>query len=277
MQKHTYSLQDVTIEDIYEISLASARAKEKKVKIYEMSNLTDLIGMERAEEIRRAFLENGTKVEQITNSSSVPAFSKDDEFINNCMSFRYIPKETFTIENEVLIFDDTVAIYTCIPSPKLAIIRDKSFALNQKQLFGTLWDNAQPPALGFPYTPNHSLYNSIDFQIGGKQVIIYPDRDALDAYVDFSYEDMRVYFEKILAENKEYYDNAEYIISFIWSFEKDKMVDMWKFNSNHVDDRSGPLSEVKIFQNGKECTNLGMASGNTLLVLGLKKSFAGSL
>ena len=46
------------------------------------------------------------------------------------------------------------------------------------------------------------------------------------------------------------------------------MVDMWKFQYNSVDDRSGPLSEVRVYKSGIRCDSIGLASGNTLFVLG---------
>jgi len=57
----------------------------------------------------------------------------------------------------------------------------------------------------------------------------------------------------------------------LWSFDKDKMIDMWKFSDNEVDDRSGPLAEARVYRNGKRCNKLGLASGNTLLVLGYEE------
>ena len=42
-------------------------------------------------------------------------------------------------------------------------------------------------------------------------------------------------------------------------------------DNNHVDDYSGPLGEVRVFRNGELSNNLGMASGNTLLVLGYEE------
>jgi len=130
-----HKAQDATADDLYNISLASAKAKSKSVFIYEKGNLSDVIGHKKAEELRKLFLANNIKIKQITNTPTLPPFSKNDRFINNCMTFRYIPEEAFTIENEILIFDDTIAIYSIGPTPKLSVIEDRSFAANQKQLF----------------------------------------------------------------------------------------------------------------------------------------------
>jgi hypothetical protein len=49
------------------------------------------------------------------------------------------------------------------------------------------------------------------------------------------------------------------------------MIDVWKFNVNHVDDRSGPLGNIRVYREGKICTDLGLASGNTLFLIGYEE------
>jgi len=266
-----FKLKDATAQDLFEISLESAKAKSKSVFIYEKGDLNDVIGEKKAEELRDLFLANNIKVKQITNIPTLPPFSKNDRFINTCMTFRYIPEETFTIEKEILIFDDTVAIYTIGSNPKLAVIEDKSFAANQKQLFLNLWDQGQPPILGFDYKPNHSWYRNFDYKIWGKHVVCYPDKDAVDSYRGFNYESLGEYLESVLDQHKESYKDADYLIIFIWNLEGNKMMDVWKMNANYVDDRSGPLGAVKVYKDGKECSDLEVASGNTLLILGYEE------
>jgi len=134
-----------------------------------------------------------------------------------------------------------------------------------------LWEQGQPPILGFDYKPNHSFYQNLDYKIWGKHVICYPDKDAVGSYHGLDYEKLGEYLKTVLHQHETYYADADYLIIFIWNYEGNKMMDVWKMNSNHVDDRSGPLGEVKIYKNGKECDNLGIASGNTLLVLGYEE------
>lgn len=260
------------IKELYEISLLSANAKEKQLLIYEKGNLSDVVGYSKAEKLRQVFLRNNIQIRQITNNPTLPKFSENDEFTNKCMHFRYIPKNIFTIENETLIFDDIVAAYRFGNSKNyLAVINDKYFAANQKQLFNNLWEQGILPQLGFAYHPSHSFYNSVDFKIFGKQFIIYPDRDAGKTYAGWNYKQMKEFLENIFSENKKFFDKFDYCVGFIWNYNGDKMIDLWKFSFNHVDDYSGPLSEVRVFRNGKKCQNLGMASGNTLLVLGYEE------
>jgi len=64
---------------------------------------------------------------------------------------------------------------------------------------------------------------------------------------------------------------ALYYIAFAWKDGEIPMVDLWRFIDNPVDSISGPLAEVVILRDGKETHDLGVASGQTLLVLGLEE------
>ena len=257
----------VTTQDIYDITLMSTRAKNKKVYIFEKGDLSDFINKKDAEVLRAEFLKNKIKVKQITNNYDLSAFSDNIEFINKVMLFRYVPKSVFNIRQEILIFDDIVAIYD---QKQALMIQNADFAKSQKQMFLSIWNEGISPKLGFKYKPNHSFYNSIDFSYKGIQIIIWPDADAKEAYKG-DINDLRKHIIEIIDANANYYKDTSYLIGFIWSYKGDKMLDLWKFNNNHVDDRSGPLGDVRVYRNGKVCTDLGLASGNTLLVLGYEE------
>ena len=251
-------------KDLYDITLKSAKAKSKEVFIYELGDMSDLFSQKKAEKLRQEFLKNKIKVKQITNKSTLEKFSENDQFINEVMTFRYVPKDIFDIKNEILIFDDIVAVYN---SREMFILQDKNFAKNQKQLFQSIWEQGQSPAIGFDYKPNHSFYKNLNYFIENLQIIVWPDVDAKKVYKDFSKKELGEYIKEIISKDR-YYDDASYIIIFIWAYEGKKMMDVWKFNDNHVDDRSGPLGDVRVYKDGVVCEDLGLASGNTLLVLG---------
>jgi hypothetical protein len=136
-------LKKAISEDLYEISLLSAKSKEKQIYIYEISTLSDVIGFKKAEILRKEFLKNKIKVKQITNIPVFPKFTDNSEFVNGVMEFRYVPKDIFEIKDEILIFDDVVAIYNTEPKIKLLVIKNKNFAENQKELFLELWNNSK--------------------------------------------------------------------------------------------------------------------------------------
>lgn len=267
VSKFTAKLKKAKSQDLYEISLRSSRAKSSEVFIFEKGSMSDLFDKDEAEKIRKNFLKNNIKVKQITNIPELPKFTDSEDFVNKVMTFRYIPRDIFTIENEILIFDYIVAIYN---AEELLIVEDKEFADNQRQLFMSIWEQGQSPKLGFEYKPNHSFYNDLNYFIGDLQVIVWPDVEAKESYKGFSEKQLEEYLKNIILSDS-YYNDATYVIAFIWSFKGEKMADLWKFNNNHVDDRSGPLGNVKVYREGRLCNDLGLASGNTLLVLGYEE------
>ena len=269
MDNFTAKLKKADSNDLYEISLKSSVAKKGEVFIFEKGEMGDLFDRTKAEKIRGNFLKNNIKVKQITNIPILPKFTENDEFINKVMTFRYVPKDIFSIDNEILIFDDTVAIYN---KEELLIIEDKKFADNQRQLFTSIWDQGQSPKLAFEYKPNHSYYKNLNYFINDLQIIVWPDADAKESYKGFSEEQLGAYIKNIVSSDT-HYNDATYIIAFIWSLDGEKMMDIWKFNSNYVDDRSGPLGDVRVYRDGKLCNDkdFAIASGNTLLILGYEE------
>lgn len=254
-------------KDLLDILLAPASSKTD-VLLYENGNMSDLIDIEDAEKIRKLFLENSTKVKQITNNDKLEAFTNEHtDFASELMQFRFVPESVYKIREEVVIFDNIVGIYS---KEKMVVIEDDSFAENQRELFMSIWDQGVSPKLGFEYKPNHSFYRNLDCFVDGKQVIVWPDAEAIGAYKGFSKSDIEKYISEII-ESDEYFSDATYYVVFIWDMDGDKMADIWKMNENYVDDRSGPLSEGRVYREGVLTTDLGLASGNTLLVLGYEE------
>jgi len=262
--KFINKLEPVSKDELYELQLLSANAKSKKLYIFEKWSLNDIIWEEKAEELRKIFLKNNIKTKQITNISKLPEFSKDNDFVNKLIHFRYIPKEIFEIKYEMLIFDNIVAIYD---SKKLLIIEDNKIANMQKQLFKNIWEQWQIPNLDFEYIPNHSYYKPIELIINNIPVIVYPDFNAGEYYKSFNKEKLKKYIQNILQNNSKRHKDTSYIIAFIWWFDWNKVIDMWDFTENFVDDKSWPLWDVIIYKEWKPCKNLSSSSWSTLLIL----------
>ena len=253
-----------TLKKIYDITLESAFAKSKEVFIFELWEMWDFFWKEKSEEIRQFFIKNNVKVKQISNNSSISEFSTNKIFGSKVMTFRYINKDIFDITNEILIFDDKVAYYN---EEEFFIINNKQFADNQKQLFMWIWEQWISPRLWFDYVPNHSYFNSIDLIVNGTQIIVWPTYKSKDSYKNFNKQKLTKYFKEILDNNKERYKDASYIISFIWGFDWNKMVDMWSFQENFVDEKPWPLWDVNIYKDWVECYDLSSSSWSTLLIL----------
>jgi hypothetical protein len=62
-----------------------------------------------------------------------------------------------------------------------------------------------------------------------------------------------------------------YLVAFCWRDGTTPMVDLWCFSKNPVDDISGPLVEAQVIRAGQATLERGIASGNTLMVLGLEE------
>lgn len=134
------------IDDIIEINRQLASTL-KQVRIMELSSLSDLIPFSTAESIRRSLLRNKVKVRQLTNQRVFEPWTKVENYIKECMDVRFVPEDVLPIHTEVLIFDDTVAIYQVKPEVSVTIIEHAVFALQQKALFDNFWNIATPTAI----------------------------------------------------------------------------------------------------------------------------------
>lgn len=274
--KKTVEQMEYTEDALFNISLQSADCSEKEIFIYERYSLGGLIGQEGAEQIRKKLVDNGVTVQQISNEPTIEKTlmagdSMTEEFKTAVMGYHYVPKTVLDIQKETVIFDDTVAMYTNDPNGTITVIRDQIFAEQQKQLFKVLLGNESLPKVNLHYRPNHSFYNSIDLFVGKLQVIVWPDADAHESFANFDQTKLEQYITNIIQQDSSYFSDAAYVICFIWSYNGEKMVDVWRFNENPVDDRSGPLSSVRVYREGRATDELGISSGNTLLVLGLEE------
>lgn len=142
-----FSIQTSTnIADIIEVNRRSAEAKEG-IRIMELSTLSDLIPKRTAESIRKRLLERKLQVKQLTNQRVFEAWTDLPSFVETCLEVRYVSPETLPIQTELLLFDDTVAIYQIEPEVSVTIITHTDFAAQQKALFDNFWSVAKAVAL----------------------------------------------------------------------------------------------------------------------------------
>ena len=130
-------------EDIININRRSAESKNG-ISIIELSMLDGLMDKETAESIREAITSKKVPVRQLTNLSEIYAeWTKYTKEFQEIMQIRCIPKEMFDIQNEILIFDDVVAIYRVEPSISYIEIEDSSYASMMRTFFDNLWNISQ--------------------------------------------------------------------------------------------------------------------------------------
>ncbi len=110
-----------------------------------------------------------------------------------------------------------------------------------------------------------AFYNPLSLQIEGRAVIVYPDQ-GLEKVMYRNVDSVKKHIET-LYEMHSLSKDIDYQIIMLWAEDKDPMTDMWIFTKTDAWG-SGPLANVKIFRGYKEVNDIGVGSGNTLIVLG---------
>lgn len=130
-------------QDIIDVNRRSVQCKSG-ISIVELSMMDGVMGKDIAESIRSEIIAKNVTVRQLTNLSEIYAnwtqYSKEMQAI---MNIRYIAKEVFDIQNEILIFDNTVAMYHVEPEVYYMEIEDPQYADMMRALFDNLWKASQ--------------------------------------------------------------------------------------------------------------------------------------
>ncbi len=110
-----------------------------------------------------------------------------------------------------------------------------------------------------------AFYNPLSIQIKGKAVIVYPDQ-GLEKVMHRNAASVKKHIEE-LCNMHSLPKDIDYQIIMLWAEDKDPVTDMWIFTKTDAWG-SGPLVDVKIFRGYREVNDIGVGSGNTLIVLG---------
>jgi hypothetical protein len=98
-------------------------------------------------------------------------------------------------------------------------------------------------------------------------LIIYPVKDENPLEEVFSNKDEIIkHIENLYKQNSSLI-KGEYHILFVWNLNKERMTDVWIHEMENWSD-SGPLISCKTFRGYKECSDAGIASGDSIIVLG---------
>lgn len=266
MQNKEYSKENV-IKFIADVSLRSVNAKE--ILIMEIGKLGDLIPYEQAEKIRQEFILHKTPIKQITNQQTLETWTDTTELTEN-MEVKFIPADNFAIKTEILIFDDIIAMYRVKPDYFYEEICDNDFARTMRQFFFALWQVGDSLQLSSDGSTLTKQYLPIVYNHNTIPIIIYPAKDDGQIERAFSRDDdgcLEQYIDKIVSDNIEYYRDADIILAYIWNQDSVPYCDMWKINRNRISDDSGFLYDAKIYKRFKQISDMGVASGNTSIVL----------
>ena len=113
-------------------------------------------------------------------------------------------------------------------------------------------------------------YKPFNYRINDINLIVYPvkDENPLDKIFDPNNKrEMLAYLEALYKKNSKVLSKGDYHILFIWNLDGNKMTDVWIHNMKNWSD-SGPLLDGYIFKNLELTQDAGIASGDSIIVLG---------
>lgn len=101
-------------------------------------------------------------------------------------------------------------------------------------------------------------------------LIVYPAKDENPLLNIFDPKDsssIQKHLDRLYQRNNKRLNKGNYHILFIWNLEGHRMTDVWIHSMANWSD-SGPLLECITFRDLKICNNAGIASGDSVIVLG---------
>jgi hypothetical protein len=259
-------------QDIVNISWRQSESKTD-VLIFEIGKMDDLIPKEEAERIRDKFVENKVGVKQISNLKWMDEYT-DVEGYPDMHEQRFVSPEVFKVANEIVIFDDIVAIYKMSPVCTYLEIDDPAYANMMRDLFYNVWRIADVLVVGVGGSAHTKQYKPLSFTFskGGKDipVVAYPAKDdgvitkAFDRTKKGCIED---YVNKCLDSQYDKFKASDMVIAYVWNDGTSKMCDLWSMSRNKLSDDSGFLYDAYILREQNIVTDMGVSSGNSSIVV----------
>jgi|GEM_PF-995198 len=256
------------VTGIIDASLRSARAKE--INIFEIGNLNEFLSASEAESIREEFVKYGTPIKQITNHRKFSSWTDNSELTQQNLKVKYVSPDNFKISNEMLIFDDTVCIYRLRPDPLYIEIEDKFYADSMRRLFANTWQTGDALILAEDGSTLTKQYLPLSFMVGTIPVVVYPAKDDGKLERAFSRTQpgaIERYTASLLKADAAYFKDAGMVLAYAWNQGDTPCCDVWKVMRNDISDDSGFLYDARVYQGGSVTSELGVASGNSSIVI----------
>lgn len=260
--------KNAVINAIVDVSLRSASAKE--VNTFELGTLNDLLTQEQAELIRAEFVKHKTPIKQITNLRKFTSWTDNAELTQQNLSVKYVFPDIFLIQDEMLIFGDIVAIYRLKPDPFYVEIHDKMHAESMRRFFLNTWKTGDTLLLSEDGSTFTKQYLPLSFSSNNIPVVAYPAKDdgkLEQAFSRSEHDAIERYISSILNSDSDFYNGADMVLAYVWNMKDIPCCDVWKITRNHISDDSGFLYDARIYENNTPTINLGIASGNSSIVL----------
>lgn len=107
--------------------------------------------------------------------------------------------------------------------------------------------------------------------------IIYPVKDENPLQDVFRNEaEISAHLDELYGQHRETLDKGSYHILFVWNLEGHRMTDVWTHDMKNWSD-SGPLLECFTFRDLDTCEDAGIASGDSVIVLGREEELRRTL
>lgn len=268
MTVKNYTTKAQVIANIIDVSLRSAKSKE--IMIFEIGNLNEFLTSEQAEKIRSEFVRHGTPIRQITNHRKFSSWTENKDFIEQNLQVTYVSPENFDIKNEILIFNDVVAMYRLNPDPLYVEIQDKQHADAMRQLFNNTWRMGDALLLAEDGSTLTKQYLPLSFTLGSLPVVAYPAKDDGKIEQAFSRHHpggIEEYVTSLIEADRLYFKDADMILAYVWNQGTEPCCDIWKIMRNDISDDSGFLYDARVYQGRIQTLDLGVASGNSSIVV----------
>lgn len=255
--------------DIIDVNRRSTQCKTG-ISIIELSMLDGLMDKDTAESIRSEIIAKNIPVRQLTNLSEIYAdWTRFTKELQELMQIRCIPTEIFSIQNEILIFDDIVAMYRVEPEIYYVEIEDANYASMMRDFFDNLWNISQAMIWWVGGSAKAKQYLPFTREYLGIPAVIYPAKDDGDiskAYIRSESTSIDRYLDEVIPLYQKKIIGADALICYLWNDGDIPMVDVWKVMRNSISDDSWFLYDGFTLRWKDLETSMWLASGNSLIV-----------
>lgn len=244
-------------------------AASDSMVIFEIGTLDQLIGEDSAEDIRALYVENKTEIKQISNLAKFENWTKSSEMAQN-VDIKYVPESVFKIDTEIIIFGSTIAMYRLDPEPYYQEIEDESFANMMRSLFDSMWQIGSNLLLSANGSSLTKQYLPVSMNFNNLPLVIYPAKDdgrLEDILERKDINSIQTYITEVFLANWGLLKGADMAICVVWGNDGVPCCDIWKVSKNSMSNDSGFLYDVHIFKLHDKVTDMGVASGNTSMVI----------
>ncbi|MEW5805675.1 MAG: hypothetical protein AB1721_03075 [Patescibacteria group bacterium] len=113
-------------------------------------------------------------------------------------------------------------------------------------------------------------YKPFTYKWRSLPLIVYPVKDEnplTDIFDPQNNNSIQNHLDQLYQKHEERLNEGDYHILFVWNLDGHRMTDIWIHNINNWSD-SGPLLECITFRDLEICSDAGIASGDSIIVLG---------